>query len=547
MSPSPSNFNGGRKDLQIPESGSSPVRAFEDAKGLSITSSSVTGHDFAACQGTRSESRSVPGHDFTGCGKTPSPEGYGLQPVHMPSKINAGFSPRGMLFGLFAQILAFFRSLFSRAVRDSKYQRALAPEDFSSLPSSKSLSLYAAFSKTKDLFFAMIAGQRPGKAILFASLLVLPLTGCRPHDFPQFAPNYREYAYVTNGGSGTVSIYDVINVRVDRELPVGQNPSFVTASDARNEVYVVNTGTPAGQGSVAIINAENNSLAGAIPVHKQPVALSLDPKGNFAYVVNSGSNSVSVLDLKARREITQIGVGEEPVAIRISPDGDTLAVANRSGNSVSIIDVAHRKVRAVLEGCPRANDIVILPDASKAFAACSGGHQVMAIALARTAGPTHPDIVSNPTDRLESLLDVGRGPVHLALKPDGGEIFVSNSLSDSISEIYAGSDEVGGAYIMGADPVRSIVSNDNALLYVGNLHSQEVTVYSIGDGKRAGFIHVGDGPSALAFSASGLLLFVVDSRSSDVAVVRTASNSLFTILPAGRSPNSIAVKAFNLP
>src|SRR5450631_4191070 len=123
--------------------------------------------------------------------------------------------------------------------------------------------------------------MNPGDAARFSifsfSMLALMLTGCRPHDFPQYPANYREYAYVTNGGSGTVSVYDVVNVRVDRELPVGQNPTAITASDTRNEVYVVNAGTPAGQGSVAIINAENNSLAGTIPVHKQPVALALDP------------------------------------------------------------------------------------------------------------------------------------------------------------------------------------------------------------------------------------------------------------------------------
>jgi DNA-binding beta-propeller fold protein YncE len=155
---------------------------------------------------------------------------------------------------------------------------------------------------------------------------------------------------------------------------------------------------------------------------------------------------------------------------------------------------------------------------------------------------------------MESVLDVGHGPVHLALKPDGGEVFVSNSLSNSISEIYADRDDVAGAYLMGADPVRGLVSADNALLYVGNLHSDYVTVYSIEDGKRVDSIHVGDGPSALAFSSAGHLLFVVDARSGDVAVVRTLNCAvsttlrtgcqMFTMLPAGRGPNAIAVKAF---
>jgi YVTN family beta-propeller protein len=389
------------------------------------------------------------------------------------------------------------------------------------------------------------------KSGLFAILLALSLAGCRPHDFPQYPANYREYAYVTNGGSGTVSIYDVVNVRLDRELAVGQNPVAVTASPTRNEVYVVNSGNGTGPGSVSVINAETNSVAATIQVHRRPVAIALNPEGTKAYVANLASNSVSVLDLRDRRQVAVIGTGEEPAALRVSPDGKTLVVANRRGNSVSLFDPATGSRRAVLEGCAGASDVVILPDSSKAFAACSAGHQIMAIALA--GKPEH----SGLRDRVESLLDVGRQPVQLALKPDGGEIFVSNSLSNSISEVITGTDDVLGAYLMGADPVRGLVSADNAVLYVGNLNSQEVTIYSIEDGKRLGAIHVGDGPSALAFSTAGHLLFVVDARSNDLAVVRTASvltgpgpnavRSVFTMLPAGRGPNAIAVKAFRLP
>ncbi len=144
---------------------------------------------------------------------------------------------------------------------------------------------------------------RPAR--LFA-LTLLALTACRHHDFPQYPPNYREYAYVTNGDSGTVTILDAVNVRLDRELPVGQNPVAVAASPTRNEVYVVNSGAAGNQGSVSVINAENNSVAATIPVHRQPVSIELDPAGNLAYVANSGSNSISVLDLNARREIAVI-------------------------------------------------------------------------------------------------------------------------------------------------------------------------------------------------------------------------------------------------
>jgi len=383
------------------------------------------------------------------------------------------------------------------------------------------------------------------------ALLALTLVGCRPHDFPQYPANYREYAYVTNGGSGTVSIYDVVNVRLDRELATGANPVAVAASPVRNEVYVLNSGVATGQGWLTVIDAEKNSITGSIALHSQPVSIEIAPDGATAYIANAGSNSISVVDLVARREVARIGAGEQPAVARLSPDGKTLVVANRGGNSVSLISPATRVVRAVFEGCPGASDAVVLPDSTKAFVACSGGHQIMILSLARDAKPASAQAVATPAapDRVESLLDVGRAPVHLALKPDGGEIFSSNLAADTVSEIYNSTDDVGDTFTIGDGPSLGLVSGDNARLYVANSRSRYVTVYGIDDGKRLGSVPVGDGPTAMAFSNSGLLLLVADQRSGDVAVVRTASqpsHALFTLLPAGRNPNAIVIKSFTV-
>jgi YVTN family beta-propeller protein len=421
-------------------------------------------------------------------------------------------------------------------------------------------------------------GSHKSSSAALGLFALLTLTACHTHDFPQYPPNYREYAYVTNGQSNTVTVLDVVNLRLDREIAVGPNPVAVAPSPTRHEVYVVNSGSESSEassdksdGSLSVINAENNTVAASIPLHRRPVAIDIDPTGTLAYVANAGSNTVSVLELKTRREVAQIQTGEEPIALRVSPDGKTLIVANHRGNSVTIVDLANvstlaapidtvrrpstRAVRATILGCPGSSDAVILPDSSKAFVSCSAGHQVMVIALARQPDPTKPDAPTAPTtDRLETLMDVGQGPVQLALKPDGGELFVSNSLSDTISEVVTSKDDVGGAYAMGDDPVRGLVSADNAMLYIANVRSQWVTVYAPDDGRRVASIHVGDGPSALALSSNGLFLFVVDTRSGDIAVARTDTiaprtdtMSLVTMLPAGRAPNAIADKSFKLP
>ena len=146
------------------------------------------------------------------------------------------------------------------------------------------------------------------------------LTACSKQDFPQYPPNYREYAYITNGDSGTVTVLDAVNVRIDREIPVGRDPVGVIASPTRNEVYVLNAGADNGAGSLSVIDSKKNAVVATIALGRRPVSIDLDADGALAYVANSGSNSISIIDLKARQQIAVIGAGEEPAASGAEPD-----------------------------------------------------------------------------------------------------------------------------------------------------------------------------------------------------------------------------------
>ncbi len=176
----------------------------------------------------------------------------------------------------------------------------------------------------------------------------------------------------------------------------------------------------------------------------------------------------------------------------------------------------------------------------------------MVIGLARPKS----ELPEERTDRLQDFLDVGPQPIHLALKPDGGEIFVSNFGGDTISEIATNNNEVGWSYMIGLHPWGGAVSADNSTLWVSNSSDNTVAAYSIDDGQRINTVQVGDGPGPLALSSDGFLLLAVDTLSGDVSVLRTLSytpkgqpvtGSLFTVLAAGRDPNAIAVKGFRAP
>jgi len=407
--------------------------------------------------------------------------------------------------------------------------------------------------------------------ICAAALLCLLLSvGCNHHPFPDVAPGYREFAYVTNGASNTVSVLDLVYLRQDRTLQVGSQPSGLAVNPKRNEVYAVNTLS----GTVSVIDTDANRVVATIPVHKLPYFIDVDAEGRRAYVANSGSNSVSVIDLDARREIGVLGVGEQPGVARISSDMRTLVVSNRGSGSVSVFAVQPYtpaaggalaipgltakpaappaaelpRLRAAFSGCPGATDIAILPDSLKAFITCSGGHQVMAVSLA--AAPDSWAAKQNPSleaDHMLAMLDVGLTPVQLAMKHDGGQIFCSNFGADSISAIDTETNEVTRTDTIANRPVRGLVSTDDGTLWISSFGSDSINLWSIDDGKMVNSVRTGSAPDALAFSADEHLLLAADAHSGDISVIRTADRDgdpvLFTMMPAGSSPNAIVVKA----
>ncbi len=393
------------------------------------------------------------------------------------------------------------------------------------------------------------AGRRTGLQLGLLGLVCL--TGCHRNRFPTFPANYREFAYVSDGASGTVTVLNLVEVRAERTLPVGRRPTGLAINPKRNEVYAAN----AGSDSISVIDAEANRVVATISVHRAPYFLSVDPEGKRAYVANSGSNSVSILDLNTRREIGTAAAGEGPGVAQVSPDNRTVVVSNRTAGSVSVYSVEAAgphplRLREVFPGCPGATDIAILQDSTKAFIACSGAHQVMAIWLGNPAESWRgKQDATLQRDHLLALLDVGKTPTRLALKPDDGEVFTTNFGGNSLSELSTWTNEVSGTYPVVEQPARALVSRDNTSLWITDFGSDSATLYSIDDGRVVASVRTGSRPDALAFSADEHLLLVADSGSADVAVIRVNSSggpTLFTVLPAGPQPNDIVVKSFHV-
>src|SRR5258707_5117019 len=80
-------------------------------------------------------------------------------------------------------------------------------------------------------------------------------TGCRQEYFEP-AKSLREYAFITNQKSNSVTVLDLRTFQVLRAIPAGENPTQILASRIRNEIYIVRGASK----SISVLNAETLHL-----------------------------------------------------------------------------------------------------------------------------------------------------------------------------------------------------------------------------------------------------------------------------------------------
>src|SRR5262245_17271948 len=138
-----------------------------------------------------------------------------------------------------------------------------------------------------------------------------------------------QFVWSVNPDAGSVSLFAVgganagqTNVKL-AEVPVGTEPWCVAIASDDRKVYVTNMGS----GTVSVIDAAERTVERTIPVGKEPFGCALTPDGRRLYVANQASDTVSVIDTHADRVVKTIeNVGPRPHAVAITADGDRVFV-----------------------------------------------------------------------------------------------------------------------------------------------------------------------------------------------------------------------------
>jgi uncharacterized protein (TIGR03118 family) len=288
--------------------------------------------------------------------------------------------------------------------------------------------------------------------------------------------------------------------------------------------YVAN----AGSSSVSVIDTSTNTVIGTVGVGGRPVGVAFTPTGSRVYVTNSDSDSVSVIDTATNTVITTIAVASFPQGIAITPDGARAYVANTSSNNVAVIDTATNTVTTTIAVGISSNGVAISPNGSRCYVTNAGSDSV--------------SVIDTATNTVIATVGVGSLPFAVVITPDGSRAYIGNNQSTFISVIDTATNTVIATVENVFQPEGLAFTPDGSRLFAA-ANSNHVSVIDTATNTVVATIPIGAFTAGMAVTPDGKSAYVSVYFGSDrhVFAIDTATNTVTETIVVGFNPVGIAI------
>lgn len=216
-------------------------------------------------------------------------------------------------------------------------------------------------------------------------------------------------AWFTAEGSKSVGRYDPATGRLDWSMGTGQDRThmiYVTADGKR--IYTTNvasgtvsilTDTLIPPGRFALPNAKPREdwVQTVVPVVRGSEGFDVSPDGRQLWTAASEDGTISIVDLQAKKLAAKIDakvLGAN--RLKFTPDGRLVFISSLGSGDLTIYDAkSHMEVNRLKIGHGAAG-ILMDPDGSRAFVACSADNYVAVVDLKTLEVTSHIDVGGVP-------------------------------------------------------------------------------------------------------------------------------------------------------
>ena len=150
--------------------------------------------------------------------------------------------------------------------------------------------------------------------------------------------------YVVTKEDNALYILSTNNKTILKKIPLGAEAYTCLLSPSRSSLYI----SVWGGRRIVILDTKRNLITDSIDVGDHPNEIVLTRNGRFLFVANANENSVSVVDIKSKKEVEVLNAALFPNApagsttngVALSADEKRLYIANADNNSLAVFDVS---------------------------------------------------------------------------------------------------------------------------------------------------------------------------------------------------------------
>jgi len=285
--------------------------------------------------------------------------------------------------------------------------------------------------------------------------------------------------------------------------------------------------------------SSQGKLLTTVPVGKHPHEMILSADGRLLYITDNGTmrieeagaggNTVSVVDVRARKKVGEISLGKyhRPHGIDLDAKSGLLAVSTENPDALLTVDPAKRAVVKVYDAKGKTSHMVRFgPGATHAFVSNSTSSDVAVVVLATGAVKNIP---------------IGERPEGSVLSNDGRELYACSREGHKIYVIDTAKQAVVGEIATGRGPVRIGLTPDGKRLVYALYHDEAVEIADPAARKVLKRVKLTGRLVSLGISPDGQRAYASAEELDTVHVISIADGELLRSFktPAGYHPDPV--------
>jgi YVTN family beta-propeller protein len=287
--------------------------------------------------------------------------------------------------------------------------------------------------------------------------------------------------------------------------------------------------------TLAIIDPASMKVLARVPTGEGPHEVTTSNDGRMAYVANYGTqhkvgNSISIIDIVARKEIKRVDVGPLVRPHGIVEAGGKIYFTAEGNRAVARYDPVADSIDWIMgTGQTATHMLVISKDGKRLYTANIASDTVTAIALDGPAGPAQI-----------TQIGVGKQPEAIAISPDGRELWVGQNGDGRISIIDTATNKIKETIAAGQVPIRVKFTPDGKRVLVSDPPSGELLILDAATRKEIKRLSVGEVPVGILIAPDGGRAFIATMQSNRIVEINLDTLTLARRLETGMGPDGMA-------